>query len=465
MLFSIVLIALSVHAYADVCTAPSVLEYQGDSVNVLTFGDYHCTSDVEGRLFVGGDLDVSSYSVGDKLDDNLDLDLASSDYLVVDGKASFSNGRVYYGNMVVNPNVQHSIGSSVIYGLNEGNKNRLVENADRFDFEGAKLYYSDLSKKLGAMTATGQTRYRTWEYRFTGRTAGSPEFEVFDADCAKMKKGTGSSRQMEISESVQVVIFNVRGSSCGFVSGGFFFKYFNSGTQTRTIAPKVIYNFPCAQRLDLGSVGVEGSILAPHAHLTGPAGVIWGQIVVDSYSTAIQQNHLPFSGCISDDILPDSAPWECSFDEPAAEDPCGDKDCGDTCIVNGDMAGMCNSAGDCSFDYGNLGCDQEVLDHGNDVEDAVCTAGGWSFGVDEDDVYWCLASNQHCVVSTMASRGDAISPNTVIKRSQLPSSLSLDASERTVTTSDGYTFSVSDDGVQITKGAGVKLNQWCCKCE
>ena len=37
-------------------------------------------------------------------------------------------------------------------------------------------------------------------------------------------------------------------------------------------------------------------------------------------------------------------------------DPCSGKACGDTCVVQGDMAGMCDSTGACSFDYDNLGC-------------------------------------------------------------------------------------------------------------
>ena len=35
---------------------------------------------------------------------------------------------------------------------------------------------------------------------------------------------------------------------------------------------------------------------------------------------------------------------------------CDGKVCGDTCIVERDMAGMCDSQGKCSFDYDNLKC-------------------------------------------------------------------------------------------------------------
>ena len=35
---------------------------------------------------------------------------------------------------------------------------------------------------------------------------------------------------------------------------------------------------------------------------------------------------------------------------------CDGKVCGDNCIVEGDMAGLCDSHGKCSFDYDNIKC-------------------------------------------------------------------------------------------------------------
>ena len=66
--------------------------------NVLTFGDFTApSSDVEGRLYAGGNVSLNSYSVGDKLQGGL----VGGDTLVVGGDLSFSNGRVYSGNISV----------------------------------------------------------------------------------------------------------------------------------------------------------------------------------------------------------------------------------------------------------------------------------------------------------------------------------------------------------------------------
>ena len=59
------------------------------------------------------------------------------------------------------------------------------------------------------------------------------------------------------------------------------------------------------------------------------------------------------------DAKPTTEPEPPTAPEPTTEptpDPCSGKACGDTCIVQGDMAGMCDATGACSFDYGNLGC-------------------------------------------------------------------------------------------------------------
>jgi tyrosinase len=61
-------------------------------------------------------------------------------------------------------------------------------------------------------------------------------------------------------------------------------------------------------------------------------------------------------GACADPFIAD-APRTCvAEDVPGVANPCNNKACGDTCIMEGDMAGMCNNDGVCSFDYGNLGC-------------------------------------------------------------------------------------------------------------
>ena len=47
---------------------------------------------------------------------------------------------------------------------------------------------------------------------------------------------------------------------------------------------------------------------------------------------------------------------KCSKRNEFRDDDCSKMKCGENCIVEGDMVGMCNAKQECSFDYDNLGC-------------------------------------------------------------------------------------------------------------
>jgi hypothetical protein len=51
-----------------------------------------------------------------------------------------------------------------------------------------------------------------------------------------------------------------------------------------------------ATTLTLSGISVEGSILAPFAHVDNPQGVILGTIIAASWNGPMQQNHQPFTG-------------------------------------------------------------------------------------------------------------------------------------------------------------------------
>ena len=42
-------------------------------------------------------------------------------------------------------------------------------------------------------------------------------------------------------------------------------------------------------------------------------------------------------------------------------DPSKGKDCGEICVVEGDIAGECNITGQCSFELDNLGCRKRYI--------------------------------------------------------------------------------------------------------
>jgi choice-of-anchor A domain-containing protein len=66
-----------------------------DDFNVLTFGDFHSSSDVEGKLAVGGNAFLSSFSVAS----HLNASANGTDTLVVGGNLNYTGGSVAYGNL------------------------------------------------------------------------------------------------------------------------------------------------------------------------------------------------------------------------------------------------------------------------------------------------------------------------------------------------------------------------------
>jgi len=58
------------------------------------------SSAVEGRLGVGGNLNINNFGTGDKLDPK-----NTGDVVVVGGNATFPSGKVYYGNLIAGGSV------------------------------------------------------------------------------------------------------------------------------------------------------------------------------------------------------------------------------------------------------------------------------------------------------------------------------------------------------------------------
>jgi hypothetical protein len=128
--------------------------------------------------------------------------------------------------------------------------------------------------------------------------------------------------------------------------------------------------------------------------------------------------------------------------------PCDGKQCGDMCLLEGDMAGQCNSNGDCSFDYGNLGCDtSDISDIGNGPQ-CDAAASGFSSGMDDQGglVVWCMDDKPWCAGSNPTSRTSNIK-NILLRRDQVD--LTLLQSDQTYFTNDGFKFTITESGVSI----------------
>jgi choice-of-anchor A domain-containing protein len=241
--------------------------------NTFIFGDYACTSDAEGKVAVGGNMNVDSYSVAYELPDR-----AGEDMLIVGGNLSFGNGEVYYGNIVV--------GGSATYAHANTADGTATDGVDPLpiDFEAEEAYLKALSQELAALTPTGTAKGKWSGLRIVGD--GSSTLQVFDVNGSKLSSLTWLHALEGIPEDA-TLLFNISGTSSGMTGGW------------QPLTPyhnKVLFNFYEATSLSFNNIAVEGSVLAPYAQIENPTGVIWGTVVAASWDGHMQQNHVPFEG-------------------------------------------------------------------------------------------------------------------------------------------------------------------------
>lgn len=272
ILFSLVsfvsLLIVSVSAQAA-----SVSLGTAGAFNTFIFNDFAGSSDTEGRLAVGGNATLTHYSVGDKLQPG-----QYEDMLIVGGDLTVTGGRVYYGDIRVG-------GSATMPGYNVAD-GKLVENdADLpVDFAAEEAYLRSLSAGLAYEAGTGTVENKWGGLYFSGDGTGG--LQVFNLDGADVL----NAHTFDVSNIVPgaTVLFNISGDTAGLtnMSLGSLFP----------MRERVLFNFYEATTLQLSGIDVEGSILAPLAHVSNPQGVTNGTIIASSWDGPMQQNHVPFEG-------------------------------------------------------------------------------------------------------------------------------------------------------------------------
>jgi choice-of-anchor A domain-containing protein len=267
----LLLAALLVLAAATAQADSYGLGVAGD-FNTFIFNDFQGSSDTEGKLAVGGNAVLEHYSVGDKLSSG------SSDVLVVGGDLTYTGGRVYNGDI--------RVGGSLYgpgYDLSDGET--YTGATLPFSFSSAQAQLTSLSQSLSQAAATGSSTFQWGTVTLLGTGA---TVEVFNLDGQQLLDANTLTFS-GVADGATVVV-NVSGANSGFTNMGM--QAFSDRNE------KVLFNFYEATNLIISGVGVEGSILAPLAHVDAQNGVIYGQTVASSWSGPAQQNYAPFDGTL-----------------------------------------------------------------------------------------------------------------------------------------------------------------------
>ncbi|WP_338668565.1 choice-of-anchor A family protein [Pseudodesulfovibrio methanolicus] len=245
--------------------------------NAFILGEFSSgASDTQGRLAVGGNATMSPYSVGYALPDGY-----SGYSLVVGGNLNYNGGDVYHGDVAVGGSVLSSpdVDSGTLYA-----------GTSVINFKEQAAYLRALAVTLGGYAATGTDVLGGNVLTLTGD--GSSQLQVFNLDGADLLGSTELSLGGIADGST--ILINVSGKESGLVGMGM--------VDLTAYRNDILFNFYETESLYLDGVGVQGSILAPNATVTGyydkisgGGGSIDGTLIADFYYAHIQQHDVPFN--------------------------------------------------------------------------------------------------------------------------------------------------------------------------
>lgn len=285
------------------CSVQAGLLGVAGEYNIFMFDDIkQYGTDVEGRVAGGGDVTYGAadtfdssgqpvqrgFSIASKVQDKQGL----AD-LVVGGNLTLSNGSVGYltpGN-TGGPNSQKGTilvgGQATFVPKADGFTPSVGYDATTFqqnvgknnlpiDFAAEQKYLTTSSNLWGGLAANGKTDFLYNDAKELYRiqlTGIDNKLNVFSLDAGKIGQGFGFYINAPLSSTVLV---NVKGAAASLVNFGFYFKDWENkipnsdyipGNSEYYPASHILFNFLDASLLTIDLIEINGSILAPFAHV------------------------------------------------------------------------------------------------------------------------------------------------------------------------------------------------------
>ena len=259
-------------------------------INLGTANDYNVfihqnfsatSSDVEGRMAVGGDINISHYSVNIKNGSQLYTDTSDSPALVAGGDLNFKSGQIA-GDVHVGGTYTPTSSGNVVNGSANIGAPALID----FDAEFNNLINLSTSLSLLSPNAVAEDQFSTQYLTGAGANNLENDMHIFSLDSSDM---LFSDYLLSNVDKGDTVLFNVSGTDISTSWGNFGGSDFSLDIMSENI----IFNFYEAEALHLNA-SLYGSILAPKADITAPTGVIWGQVIANSWDGNMQINDNPF---------------------------------------------------------------------------------------------------------------------------------------------------------------------------
>jgi len=295
---------------------------QASKYNAFVKKDYTASSsDVQGRVAVGGNLNVvknqwggsGGYEVGNKI---IDFNMGSGPSLVVGGdinKDGVGHFNIYQTATLPTPVMGDVVLGGTINGGPVDYANAYENSASLpVNFDSAFQHLENLSQQLANKTETASVVVDGSQLRFNVDPSVIPSdgVYVFNVTEQMLKNQWGGTRTDWIVDTDNMVagatvVFNVtneQGQTVTMPQANVFLgdttnplsAHFDKDLATNTAPIQVLYNFYGASELNLNS-DLYGSILAPTADIKSNQAVIWGQVMGQSWQGNMQINYNPFT--------------------------------------------------------------------------------------------------------------------------------------------------------------------------
>ena len=273
----IVALTFVTFAYFDTAKADDALGVSKD-YNLFVLEDFVSTSsDVQGAFAAGGNVTIDSYGVASTIDTPADTPT-----LIVGGDLNYGQGMVFTGSGLVGGSIE-GVNKRVINGIENGAT--ITGNAATgIDFSGEFSKLTALSRDLASVEPNGSVAYRWGGIYLSGDCQS--QTQVFNLDGLTVLNSNHISLSCVPVDAT--IIFNIDGALAGFKNIGL--------SQFHSRAPKILYNFHEATRIEFTWIGVEGTVLAPFAHLDNPRGQVNGTVIAKSWDGPMELHDFPFTG-------------------------------------------------------------------------------------------------------------------------------------------------------------------------
>ncbi|UGQ49092.1 choice-of-anchor A family protein [Massilia endophytica] len=243
-----------------------VLDLGVHNANLFSLGNFSTRgSDVEGAVVVKGNLTASSYSINRK-----NQDAFGSYSLVVGGNLDYSSASLNNGSYYVG-------GKAFLNSVGTDRDTKSV-SASPADLAAMAAHAKTVSSTLSKLARTGSTSIAYGGMTLTGTRRAVEVFDITGAAFSSVNYFNLNNLQ-----SGATLIFNISGKDAiGFHQNGVGLSAFANYN--------VLYNFHEATNLNIQNVGVQGSILAPLATVTGGGAQINGNVIVGNWLAGVQVN-------------------------------------------------------------------------------------------------------------------------------------------------------------------------------